>query len=80
MPLMKCTKDGKQGWRYGESGVCYTEKDGKMRAVKQGLAINNGKWSDASMDNLTKAELHEALQEYQNEQVQAEIQQYVSKR
>lgn len=48
MPLMKCRKDDKPGWKYGDSGVCYTYKAGnekseaaaKLKAIKQGIAIS----------------------------------------
>jgi hypothetical protein len=39
VPLMRCTKDGKQGWKFGESGHCYTGKDAKKKAAQQGRAI-----------------------------------------
>jgi hypothetical protein len=39
MPIKKCTKGGKSGWKYGKSGKCYTGKASKKKAIKQGLAI-----------------------------------------
>lgn len=39
MPLMKCQKDGKSGWKYGPEGHCYTGPDAKQQATKQGQAI-----------------------------------------
>ena len=39
MPLKKCSSDGKSGWKWGDSGKCYTGKDGKKKAIKQGVAI-----------------------------------------
>jgi hypothetical protein len=36
MPLKKC---GKNGYKWGDSGKCYTGPDGKKKALKQGLAI-----------------------------------------
>ena len=38
---MKCSKDGKSGWKFGESGHCYTGPDAKKKAVKQGAAIKS---------------------------------------
>lgn len=35
---MKCGK-GKKGWKFGKSGKCYTGKDAKEKAKKQGVAI-----------------------------------------
>ncbi len=48
MPLMKCRKDDKPGWKYGDSGACYTytagneksEAAAKLKAAKQGIAIS----------------------------------------
>lgn len=39
MPLMKCRRKNKSGWKYGESGRCYLGKDAKEKAKKQGRAI-----------------------------------------
>ena len=39
MPLQKCTKDGKSGWKYGDSGTCYTGNGAREKARKQGVAI-----------------------------------------
>jgi len=46
MPLMRCQKDGKPGWKFGDSGFCYTysgndraaEAAAKLKAAKQGAA------------------------------------------
>ncbi|MGA3168277.1 MAG: phage protease [Candidatus Limnocylindrales bacterium] len=49
MPLMQCTLEGKKGWKYGDSGHCYTysddasEKVAKKQAIKQAIAIGGGK-------------------------------------
>jgi len=47
MPLQRCKLGSKTGWRYGASGKCYLLK---IDAIKQGLAENNGKWSNAETD------------------------------
>ena len=39
MPLQKCVVDGKKGWQWGSKGKCYTGRDAKKQAVKQGIAI-----------------------------------------
>lgn len=36
MPLQKCEENG---WRWGDQGKCYHGKDGKKKAIKQGIAI-----------------------------------------
>ena len=38
MPLKKCSKDGKEGWKYGDNGYCYTGKNAKKDAIKQGYS------------------------------------------
>lgn len=47
MPLQECIKNKKSGYRWGESGFCYTyhkgnessRKRAKQKALKQGMAI-----------------------------------------
>lgn len=39
MPLKKCTNNGSSGWRWGDSGKCYTGPNGKKQAIKQGIAV-----------------------------------------
>lgn len=39
MPLMRCTKNGKSGWKWGKSGKCYTGPGAKKKATKQGRAV-----------------------------------------
>jgi phage I-like protein len=41
MPLQECQSNGKGGWRWGESGRCYTGPGAKKKAIKQGLAIGD---------------------------------------
>lgn len=51
MPIMSCSSDGKPGYKYGESGHCYTYSEGdenarknaKRKAIIQGVAIEGGK-------------------------------------
>lgn len=43
MPLMRCKKSGKSGWRWGKSGACFIGPNAKKKAVAQGLAIGEGK-------------------------------------
>ena len=37
---MKCGKK-KKGYKFGKSGKCYTGKDARKKAVKQGQAIKS---------------------------------------
>lgn len=47
MPVKRCQKNGKPGYKYGDQGVCYTYTQGnelsrnkaKNKAEKQGSAI-----------------------------------------
>lgn len=40
MPLVRCTKDGKSGWKWGKNNnSCFTGPEGKKQAIRQGLAI-----------------------------------------
>ncbi len=43
MPVERCIKNGKSGWRWGKSGVCYTGRGAKNKALKQGRAIHANK-------------------------------------
>lgn len=40
MPVQKCQYKGKQGFKFGETGKCFTGKQGRAKATKQGKAIN----------------------------------------
>lgn len=43
MPIKKCSIEGKSGYKYGDSGKCYTGPDAKKKAFKQGLAVEISK-------------------------------------
>lgn len=43
MPLMQCSKDNKSGWKFGDSGRCYTGPNAKKQAARQGAAIEISK-------------------------------------
>lgn len=53
MPLMKCSKDGKSGWKFGDSGHCYIGPGAKKQAARQGAAIEISKKQrgEASSEN-----------------------------
>lgn len=38
MPVQRCTKNGKRGWKWGSSGTCYTGRGAKAKAARQGRA------------------------------------------
>ena len=39
MPLMRCTKAGKSGWKWGKPGACYTGRNALKKAMEQMRAI-----------------------------------------
>ena len=39
MPVMQCQSKNKKGWKFGKSGKCYTGKNARENARKQGQAI-----------------------------------------
>ena len=39
MPIQKCRKKGKSGWKFGKTGFCYTGKNALEKAKRQGRAI-----------------------------------------
>jgi len=51
MPVKRCSKNGKPGYKWGDSGVCYTYTSGnknsreraKKKALKQGRAVEASK-------------------------------------
>jgi hypothetical protein len=40
---MICQRDGKSGWKWGESGKCFTGSNGRAQALEQGRAIEASK-------------------------------------
>jgi hypothetical protein len=57
MPLKNCSENGKDGWKWGDEGKCYTGKDGKKEAIKQGIAIEGPE----KFNKMTKSQSHEDL-------------------
>ena len=39
MPVKPCSKNGKSGYKWGDSGKCYTGPGAREKAIKQGKAI-----------------------------------------
>lgn len=46
MPLMRCTSDGKVGWKWGQSGKCYVGEGARAKALSQARAIESKKQED----------------------------------
>lgn len=51
MPVMRCEKDGKDGWKWGESGTCYTGPDARQKAREQGIAIEIRQQAEEANDD-----------------------------
>ena len=39
MPVMKCKRDGKDGYKYGDGGFCFVGEGAEGKAKAQGRAI-----------------------------------------
>jgi hypothetical protein len=39
MPIKQCQINGKDGWKWGDMGTCYTGPEGKRKAISQAIAI-----------------------------------------
>lgn len=39
MPVQRCQRDGKDGWRWGKGGKCFTGKGARAKAERQGRAV-----------------------------------------
>jgi hypothetical protein len=46
MPIKPCSKNGKSGYKYGNSGKCYTGKGAKAKANGQRKAILAGGYKE----------------------------------
>jgi len=65
MPVMECTVGDKKGYKYGESGHCYTyesdseesRKSAKRKAIIQGIAIGEGK-----LEKLEKSDYEDLIE------------------
>lgn len=57
MPLKRCQDDGKDGWKWGDSGKCYTGPGAKEKAKKQGRAIERQKHLDNQASTETPKDL-----------------------
>jgi len=39
MPVQRCQKNGRRGYKWGQSGKCYVGQGAKAKAERQGRAI-----------------------------------------
>lgn len=65
MPIMSCRSNGKPGYKYGESGHCYTytpgneqsRKQARSRAAKQGRAIEWRRHKSSLYESLSRIQV-----------------------
>lgn len=60
MPVKKCSTQGKVGYKYGDSGKCYTGSGAKAKAKKQGVAIEISKHATTPAKKKAEAEWRRA--------------------
>lgn len=46
MPVMRCQKNGRSGYKWGSQGFCYVGQGAKAKAQRQGRAVEAGKRSN----------------------------------
>lgn len=57
MPIKRCQSDGKSGYKWGDSGKCYTGDNAKELARKQGISIELSKQKAGKPSEFDKASL-----------------------
>lgn len=69
MPLVKCSKNGASGWKWGHNNnSCFTGPHGKRDAIKQAIVIEGG---PEKFKKAIKSEGSEIIEEF--EQAVAEL-------
>lgn len=51
MPIKRCTINGKKGWKWGDSGHCYTGPGAKAKAARQAAAAYAAGYVEKSIEN-----------------------------
>ena len=64
MPLKRCSENNESGWKWGDQGKCYTGKDAKKKALKQGVAIEGSK----KFSEMAKQKIQEIKESIKKEQ------------
>lgn len=64
MPLKRCQSDGKPGYKWGDSGKCYTGDGAREKAIKQGRAIEISKRSKALEEHFDQGLSDEKNKDY----------------
>lgn len=68
MPLKRCSSEGKSGWKYGNSGHCYTGPGAKKKAIKQGLAEQYNGGETFQTDAEIQIDVHDASDVYRDDE------------
>ena len=66
MEIIQCTKEGVQGWKYGENGECHIGLEGKQRAFQDRAEAK----AEEFMENPAPLPVNEEPEEVQEEQVE----------
>lgn len=62
MPVKRCQRDGKPGWKWGDQGYCYIGSDARERALAQGRAIQANRGKD--IDDLPEETVKEMVDNF----------------
>jgi hypothetical protein len=65
MAIRPCENEGRIGSKWGEDGVCYTGKDARKNALKQGIAeeLASKHFDRGAFADFSKSEINEAISE-----------------
>jgi|694.fasta_scaffold95497_7 hypothetical protein len=61
MPLKNCFENNKDGWKWGDEGKCYTGKDSKKEAIRQGISIEGPENFSKIMKSQSDEQLYSQL-------------------
>jgi len=54
MPVVKCTSEGKSGFKWGIGGKCFTGSGARNKARRQGIAIELSKRREGKKSEFDK--------------------------
>lgn len=55
MPLKKCSSGDATGWQWGDTNTCQVGTDAKRNAVKQAIAMGEGKFTDMGQFDISRS-------------------------
>lgn len=67
MPVRPCQNEGRVGYKWGDDGVCYTGRDARKEAIRQGLAsqVESGTLALEEFADCSKEEIYAAAADIQ---------------